>query len=283
MKPDCIFTDMDGTVLGHHDYSYAPVLPVLQTLKAQRVPVVINSSKTFAELTTWMDKLGLEPPFIAENGGVIYLPAGEKRVLGTPYPQIRAILNSLRQAHGWEFLGFGDMSVDKLVEVTGLTHQDAKQAMQREVTEPVLWQDSDENLAIFESNLAIAGLRLVRGGRFYHVMGNHDKAKAMLTLVNSGQLSGHSNMLSDRDKVYIVALGDGKNDQAMLEAANVAVVLPAANFSCLEITPAIKGVSKKRCLEKRYPEKVIYTQTPAPQGWSEAIEGLLSEVPNAGS
>lgn len=264
MKPDCIFTDMDGTVLGHHDYQYAPVLPVLEKLANQQIPVVVNSSKTHAEIANWLEKLNLQPPFISENGGVIYLPAGNKQILGTPYPQIRAFMQQTRQAFGWSFEGFGDMTVERVVEVTGLTNDEASQAMQREVTEPMLWHDSEEALEAFTEQAASKGLQVVRGGRFYHVMGQHDKAKAMNWLVTEGGLLTET----QRENLCLVALGDGNNDRAMLEAADIAVVLPAGNFTSLQI----------EAKPEAYPKQVIYAQQAAPEGWAQTVNQVLADL-----
>ncbi|WP_321277221.1 HAD-IIB family hydrolase [Thiomicrorhabdus indica] len=276
MKPDCIFTDMDGTVLGHSDYEYAPVLPVLEQLAKEGIPVVVNSSKTYAEIATWLEKLNLEPPFISENGGVIYLPsraqvpiraqvpAGNKQILGTPYPQIRAFMQQVREEFDWQFEGFGDMLVDRVVETTGLATEDAEQAMQREVTEPMLWHDSEESLEAFIQLAERIGLQVVRGGRFYHVMGQHDKAKAMNWLLTESGLLGQK----QRENVCVVALGDGNNDRAMLEGADIAVVLPAGNFSSLEIDAKPDG----------YPKKVIYAQKAAPEGWAETVRRILEDL-----
>lgn len=260
-----VFTDMDGTLLGHHDYGYAPVLPVLQQLKQKNIPVVVNSSKTFAEIVDWLAKLDLTPPFIAENGGVIYLPAGKKQILGTPYGDIRSLLQTLRAEHGWQFEGFGDMSVQRIAEVTGLNLSEAQKAGQREVTEPLLWQDSEAAREEFENALRAEDLQLVRGGRFYHVMGKHDKASAMLDLLKLEHPFHSPDKPWHRQQAFIVALGDGNNDKSMLQAADLAVVLPAANFASLQIATDTEQT----------PKKVIYAAKPAPEGWADSMQEWL--------
>ena len=71
-----VVTDLDGSLLDHHDYSYAPALPVLQVLEEMRVPVVFASSKTRAEMLALRKELGNEHPFIVENGAAVLIPEG---------------------------------------------------------------------------------------------------------------------------------------------------------------------------------------------------------------
>ena len=64
-----VFTDLDGTLLDHHNYSFAPALQMLHRLNSINIPVIPNTSKTFAELIDLRQQIGLEGPFIVENGG----------------------------------------------------------------------------------------------------------------------------------------------------------------------------------------------------------------------
>ena len=57
----------------------------------------------------------------------------------------------------------------------------------------------------------LGGLRLVRGGRFQHVMGEFDKAESMQMLMKRYRA------LYSGEKLISVALGDGPNDRRMLE------------------------------------------------------------------
>ena len=62
-----IFTDMDGTLLDHHTYSFAAAQPTLDALAARGIPVIPNTSKTFAEMTELRQKIGLNGPFVVET------------------------------------------------------------------------------------------------------------------------------------------------------------------------------------------------------------------------
>ena len=43
-----VFTDLDGTLLDHEDYSYAAANEALAELRSRRIPLILCSSKTAA-------------------------------------------------------------------------------------------------------------------------------------------------------------------------------------------------------------------------------------------
>ena len=245
-----VYTDLDGTLLNHHTYDFDAVRPVLARLQELGVPVVLNSSKTLAELEVWQQKLQLETPMIAENGGVISLGKGQEDILvGQPYDSIRSFLRLCREQHHWEFEGFGDWTIAELMNETGLHANEAVLASERSVTEPIIWKDSDANLMAFQQRLAGQHMALKKGGRFYHVMGKHDKSDAMRVLARQ--------CFADKVKPFVIALGDSENDVSMLRLADLAVVLPNASGNSLSVSNA------------------VYSKQPAPEGWASAFEQLF--------
>ncbi|MDX1346824.1 MAG: HAD-IIB family hydrolase [Thiomicrorhabdus chilensis] len=256
MSKYIIFTDLDGTLLNHHDYAYKAVLPLLKRLEESGIPVVLNSSKTLSELEIWQHRLHLNAPLVAENGGVILFSEGrlkgQKQRIGKAYDEIRSYIKHLRKRYDWSFEGFGDWTVAEVMNRTSLKSSDAVKAKDREVSEPILWLDTPENLARFEQCLAEQGLVLKKGGRFYHVMAQHDKADAMKYLLEHYYDA-------EQEGVKSLALGDGENDLSMLLAADKAVVMPPASGEALEV------------------EGAYYAQSEAPVGWIESVERLLSE------
>lgn len=252
-----IFTDLDGTLLNHHSYEYQAVLPVLNHLKSLNIPVILNSSKTLTELDEWQVKLELNTPIIAENGGVMRISSTQepfKKVqMGESYDTIRAVLETIRTQYHWSFEGFGDWSLAEVMNHTQLHANQALKAMEREVSEPILWQDTEENLNHFKQQLAEHNLTLKQGGRFYHVMGHHDKATAMRILLNQ--------FYDVPTSQCVVALGDSENDREMLDFADYCFVIPNEGSHPFNY-PSFKPIDQI-----------------APQGWLEAIEKLM-DIPN---
>ncbi|MDA0978860.1 MAG: HAD hydrolase family protein, partial [Proteobacteria bacterium] len=75
--PGIIFTDLDGTLLSHDDYRFESALPLIRELKSAGVQIVLSTSKTLTEVLTWRTRLGLDDPFMVENGSALYLPLGD--------------------------------------------------------------------------------------------------------------------------------------------------------------------------------------------------------------
>ena len=69
-----IFTDLDGTLLDHETYGWKEAKPALNLCKALKVPLILVSSKTRAEMNLLRHELELTSPFISENGGGIFFP-----------------------------------------------------------------------------------------------------------------------------------------------------------------------------------------------------------------
>lgn len=261
-----IFTDLDGTLLDHDDYSFSEAKPALAKIRQLRIPLIINSSKTYAEIDNIREKLHQDGAFIVENGAAIFFPAGlfpkydepiNKVILGCPLSDILAVIHPLRERFGFSFKGFSDFSVEDVMAETALPRLQAEQAKQRLASEPLKWLDSEENLAHFSQLLKSYGLQVVKGGRFYHVMGSNDKAEAMAWLLNEYQKR-------QSEKVLTIALGDSRNDQKMLEQVDYAGVIRKASGTYMTLSES--------------QQNVIYSQRPAPSGWREVIEKLFTQL-----
>ena len=246
-----VVTDLDGTLLDHQTYDYAPALNAIAELGKQEIPIILNSSKTQAEISALCQQLGNHEPFVCENGGVL-VGMGEVKHLGTPREQFLPSLRSLKEKLRLQYQGFAEATVDDVVQWTGLTPDDAQKAMARSATEPLLWQDTDLALEKFRQQLQGLNLQFVKGGRFHHVMGIFNKASCF------PQLKEYYAQ-SKSEEVKIIALGDSPNDLPMLEQADYAIVVPSGKSNQLKLNnPA-----------------TYYAIQPAPHGWQEGITEFL--------
>lgn len=266
LQPRLVVTDLDGSLLDHHSYDFSPAAPWLARLKQMGVPVIPVTSKTRAELIPLREALGLTAtPFIAENGAVIGLPPGwcharldrpgsgpDGVVIkhpGVDIGFIRARLKVWRERLGIRFTRMGEMSVAEVMELTGLDAVRARDARQREGSEPLLWQDSEAALETFRTALEGDGLQLTQGGRFWHVMGRSaDKGSAVEWLVK------RFTALRGRAPLSL-GLGDGPNDITMLEAVDQAVVIRGCHDLAVEPSNA----------------SIYRTDATGPTGWAEGV------------
>ncbi len=261
-----VFTDLDGTLLDHHDYNYTAALPAIEKLTALAIPIILNSSKTFAEIKSIRESMHNDDPFVVENGAVIFFRGGlfagydeplNQIMLGKPLSEIIPLIHKFRTNYKFNFQGFSDFSVDDVVNHTGLSAADAALALKRQASEPILWHDTQTNLQKFSQLLMEQELLLVKGGRFFHIMGKHDKAQAMHWLVERYKLLANQPMIS-------IALGDSKNDKLMLEQADYAAVIKKQDGSFLQL--------------ERPADQIFHSQQTAPAGWREAIETVLEQI-----
>lgn len=255
-----VVTDLDATLLDS-SYRYDAAQPALDALRAGGHPLVLASSKTLAEMASLAAQLDLHTPIVAENGGVIAWPDEEGgRTVQTPGLDRGHILrhaHAWRDARGAEFVGFSDWTDHELAERTGLDVAGAARARERHATEPILWHDTDSRREAFAQAMASHGIRMLRGGRFWHLMGDADKADG-LRAVRSRYLQA-----SPGTRWITVALGDSPNDTRMLEAADIAVVVPNPRH------PHPLAVDAPR---------VLRATAPGPIGWNAAVLTLLQEL-----
>jgi mannosyl-3-phosphoglycerate phosphatase len=267
-----IFTDLDGTLLGSEDYAYAAAVPMLQRLVAAGVPVVPVTSKTRQEVETLRQRVGLQDPFVVENGSAVFIPREQQQFslpegedadgyrvlqLGCTYVVARAALKAIAQELGRPLKGFGDWTVEQIEQTTGLAHADAQQAKAREFTEPFMTPKNIEPEALV-SVVEDFGFRVVVGDRFSHLIGGEaGKGAAVRRLTELYQTS-----LPPGSSVTTVGLGNSPNDLDMLEAVDMAIVLPGANG------PHPKLADRGWQL----------APAPAPEGWALAVEQVLTQA-----
>ncbi|MGA8864379.1 MAG: HAD-IIB family hydrolase [Gallionella sp.] len=271
MKQTIIFTDLDGTLLNQANYSFASALPALQRVAASRTPLILCSSKTRRELEDYRLLLNNPHPFVAENGGGIFIPPGYfpfpveaeqadgYRVirLGMPYAEVRNIFVRLREQLRAKVRGFADMTVADVAALTGLPEDKAILARRRDFDEPFIFDGAPDEA--FLKAIETAGLRWTRG-RIFHIMGSHDKGRAVNMLISlyRKQYGG----------VKTIALGDSLNDLPMLTEVCQPVLVKHADGS-FDSRIDIPGLLK--------------TRLPGPAGWNETVLDLLARNPEAGS
>jgi mannosyl-3-phosphoglycerate phosphatase family protein len=258
-----IFTDLDGTLLHPKTYSFEEAAPALGRIKEQGIPLVLCSSKTRAEIEVYRRRLDNGHPFISENGGGIYIPAGyfpfhesggqqggyEVIALGSPYEEIRKRFVAMRARFRTAVRGFGDMSIEEVAELTGLPPEEARLAKQRDFEEPFIFSGEPDDRFLRE----IEGEKLRwTQGRFFHIMGDHHKGRAVNMLRRLYERIG--------GPVLTVGIGDSLNDLPFLFAVDRPVL--------------VKKESGRHDGRIDVPG-LVRTEGIGPAGWNEAVLELL--------
>lgn len=265
MTRDVIFTDLDGTLLDHASYAFDAALPALDAAESRHIPIVVCSSKTRAEIEAIRSALGIGDPFVSENGGAAFIPDGifddvphGKREhgywvveWGTPYATLREALATVRDRTGSRLSGYGDKTVEEIMRETGLDREAARLAKEREYDEPFTTPSSSAIPAIVALVEGL-GLRITRGGRTYHLMGENDKGRAVRHLADLYRRT--------LGPIRTIGLGDNDNDLPLLQSVDIPVLVRRHDGSFADVPP-LGGL--------------IRTRSIGPAGWNEAVLDLI--------
>jgi mannosyl-3-phosphoglycerate phosphatase family protein len=211
--------------------------------------------------------LGLNYPFIVEDGGATFIGRDYFRTrylyqrvvdgynvveYGMPYQHIRRILKTIVRETGLELKMYGDMSVDEIVDRTGLSLGAAERARGRQYQETIVSPLSAEDFRRLTEALSRRGLRLSAGTRYYGVMGTNDKGRAAADLIELYH--------QEYGNILTVGIGDGRNDAPLFAAVDrpVLVQKPGAIWEDID-----------------HP-KLVRIEGAGPVGWNRVIIQMLS-------
>ncbi len=217
-----LFTDLDGTLLNDR-YEFEEALEVIEELKRKEIPIIFCSAKTKAEQEYYRKKMGIDDPFIVEDGSAVYIPKGyfglsvgvergdyEVIELGVERGEIIRVIERLRKRYRVESFYF--MSDEEVARVTGLSLEMARLARDREYSETIVYAEE----GALEELKRYFNVKI--GGRFYHVYGRGaDKGKAVRVLKDLfGRKFG---------EVFTVGIGNSYTDEPMLREVDLPAVV----------------------------------------------------------
>ncbi|MBD3252664.1 HAD-IIB family hydrolase [Candidatus Pacearchaeota archaeon] len=211
-----IFTDLDGTLI-NDNYSFEPASRALKFIRELEIPLIIVSSKTRTEIEVYRKKLFNNHPFISENGGAIFIPVNyfkkenRKAVysiiqLGVSYKKLKKTLRKIKKQVPLK--SFSDMTAEELAKDSGLSLREARLAKKREFDEAFRLENKKDEEKIIRL-IRKYKLSYTRGGRYYHILGDNDKGRAVKLL---------SELYKEKfGKIFTIGLGDSYNDIPMLK------------------------------------------------------------------
>ncbi|MCF6147571.1 MAG: HAD-IIB family hydrolase [Candidatus Kuenenia sp.] len=265
-----IITDLDGTLLDHTTYSFERAKEALAFVREHKIPVVICTSKTQAEIEVYREKLENKDPFIPENGGAIVIPEGyfksaiDKKIgnyiiveMGIPYKVITDALHKIRESCGIAITGFSDLTPEKVSFLTGIDIPSAKRAKQRCYSEPISIEGGTEVVNEVRKRLNSLGFNFMEGGRFHHIFSlKTDKGKAVKELTK---------MYKDdyNDQIKTIGIGDSLIDLPMLAAVDVPIL----------VKKNTGDYDKKIQLPN-----LVYADGIGPEGWNKEILKIFKNI-----
>jgi len=240
-----IFSDLDGSLLNHEDYSFKEAKPMLHFIKQNGIELIFTTSKTKKECEVLQKKMDITAPFIVENGACIYYPNGEMELLGIEHRDIKTFIDSVKE--DFKILSFSNMKIEEIMEYTLFDYEQSECAKNRDYSEPFLIYD-ERRLTELEVLAEANGMKILKGGRFYHCVG-----------INQGKGEAVKKAFIQYPNKITIGLGDNYNDVSMLEIVDIPVLIPhhEGKYIDIEIENLIKAPYKGSL------------------GWNEALKKIL--------
>jgi len=148
--PLVVFSNLDGIVGQPAERVWSEAAAELRELERERVPLVLCSNRTRAEVEAMQQRLGLRHPLICERGAVAFVPAGyfeftiagsrhvagyHAMEFGAPAAEVIGSLRRVALRQRLDVVGFSEMSVEEVAHDCRLSLLDARLAKLREYGE----------------------------------------------------------------------------------------------------------------------------------------------------
>ena len=256
-----IFTDLDGSLLHRDTFKFDTIKDYIKSLVNRGVIIIPNSSKTEKEIEKFIEELGVNLPYISENGSSIHglnlitsnFP--DKLILSREKAELLKIFeNKVPEKLKEKCFQISKMSKKEKENILGQKDERLKDALNRKYTLPFLFNgDKNEKnrlLKILNSN----SLSLQEGGRVYNLCDNINKVKSMNRVIKI--------LKKTEDKIKTIAVGDNFNDLEMLRNCDI---------PCLVFNDKFK-------LDQININNLIFSNKPSPEGWADVIKMALVKL-----
>ena len=253
-----IFTDLDGSLLHRDTFSFDPIKEYIKSLVNKGIIIIPNSSKTEKEIEKFNDELGMDLPYISENGSsicglnLINSNFPNKIVLSREKDELIKIFNEkIPENLKNKCVQLLKINTKEQEKIFGQRKNKLKNALNRKYTLPLLFMgDKNEKnklLKILNSN----SLTLQEGGRILNLCDNINKVKSMNKVIKIFKKT--------EEKIKTIAVGDNYNDLDMLKNCDI---------PCLVFNDQFK-------LDQINIENLIFSNKPSPEGWADVVKTAL--------
>ena len=245
----------------------------LDEIGRRRVPLVLSTHGTRAQLEPLRRKIEHSHPFVTESGGGLFLPDGYFSLalegaaragryfcapFGKPYAAVTEALAELAASARASVVGYSQMSAREIAQNTGDSLRDAELARQREFTERFF----------FAGDVEKAASRFIKAARerhwetvvldpFWELRWDHDQGQAVHYLMRLYRTSMRSRLSS-------VGIGSKLEDLPLLRAVDHPIVLPEAKTG---LNADLMGRLRNAAAG----------EASGSEGWNQAVLGLLDD------
>lgn len=157
-------------------------------------------------------------------------------------------------SEGFNVKGFGDMTAEELADIANMRIDEAKMAKERDFDEPFVFDGSEIDEQRLLETIIAKGFNFTQG-RFFHILGNSDKGKAVSILTDL-----YRRKLGE---ILTIAIGDSPNDIPMLKRVDYPVIVQKPDES---YDPRINIPNLTRA------------EGIGPDGWNKAILRFVSDI-----
>jgi mannosyl-3-phosphoglycerate phosphatase len=271
-----VVTDIDGSLLEPGAEALPSERAALDFLAVRGIPLVINSSRTHAEIERIHETLKLLTPSISEHGSALFIPpgcfpsipdraaravGGHVIEFGRPYHEVVDAVRATAGDVEVEIVGFADLTIEDAARELGVTDVEAQLAKLREYTELIrIVDETDARRSHLFNALRRRGLRCWPTGLHHLVTATRSRADSLLTLK---ALWGHA-----WGEPRIVGLANSEDDATWLQHADVAVIVQNDRTG---VPPRILAKLPTARVSRR----------PGRLGWSDAIVESVGALLNA--
>ena len=256
-----VFTDLDGTLLHRDTFQFDTIKNYIKSLINKGVIIIPNSSKTEVEIEEFNEELGVNLPFISENGASIHglnlitsnFP--NKLIVSREKEELLKIFeNKVPEKLKQKCFQISKMSKKDQENILGQKDEKLKNALNRKYTLPFLFKgDRNEKNRLLKL-LNTNSLTLQEGGRVSNLCDNVNKVKSMNRVVKI--------LKKIEEKIITIAVGDNYNDLDMLKNCDI---------PCLVFNDQFK-------LDQINIDNLIFSNKPSPEGWADVIKKALAKL-----
>ena len=258
-----IFTDLDGSLLHRDTFEFDPIKDYIISLVNNGIIIIPNSSKTENEIEKFKDDLGIELPYILENGSAIHglnivnqnFP--NKIILSREKEELIKIFNDkVPEQLKDKCVQVSRLNKNEQEKIFGQKDNNLKNVLKRKYTLPFLFKGDKDEKNKLSKILSSYSLTLQEGGRVINLCDNINKVKSMTKVIKI--------LKKTEDKVKSIAVGDNYNDLDMLKSCDVPCIVFNDKFKLDQISI----------------DNLIFTNMPSPEGWADVIKKALVKIEN---